>query len=89
MRRSIKARIVGTTIIFTSSEAYAAVHNSGGKYEVSRKASTRKSRRGKTYSVRAHTAHYNMPVRKFIGNHKKIEQAVEEIIIENIKKAFK
>lgn len=37
LRRSIRARVVGQSVVFTSSEPYAAIHNDGGSITVTPK----------------------------------------------------
>jgi phage gpG-like protein len=84
MRRSIRAEIVGTRLIYTSALPYTALHNEGGKFMQNVRAHARRNRRaGKTHAVRAHTRLVNMVRRQFIGDHPEVQRAIGEIINEN------
>ncbi len=55
LRRSIKSKTTTTGVKFTSTLPYASIHNEGGKVRMLVKSHTRRSRKGKTYTVRPHT----------------------------------
>lgn len=89
MRRSIRAIIREHGVHYTSPLPYTELHNKGGKFSQSVRAHTRKNRRtGKTYKVRSHARSMVMPQRQFIGDHREVQNAIREIINENITDFF-
>jgi phage gpG-like protein len=79
LRRSIKSKIEGDTIVFTSSKPYAAAHNEGVDKIV-----TVRSKKGKTFQRRM-----KLPKRKFIGKYTGMEKTVERIAKKAIEEALK
>ncbi len=84
LRRSIKSSIKGSGVNFTSSVAYASIHNEGGKSTKSVKAHQRRSRKGKQYTVKSHSRKFTMPRRQFIGDGKRTQEIIKGIIDDNI-----
>lgn len=80
LRRSIMSRIVGSSVVFTSSETYAAIHNYGGIQYV--RPHHRKGVDNKRYQVKGYS--YKAKKRQFIGDAPEVKKAVEEIIKDNI-----
>lgn len=89
MRRSIRSAVRGRGVAFTSDKPYTAVHNEGGKFTQNVRKHTRRNKiTGKTYTVKAHTRQVSMPKRQFIGDSKEVQNAVKEIIYDNLKQYF-
>lgn len=66
--------IVGTNL------KYAAIHNGGFDGNVSVPSHSRKSKKGKTYTVKSYSRHLKMPKRRFLGlSEKDIEEIIEII----------
>lgn len=86
LRRSIKATETENGVRFSSSVPYAAVHNEGGKGAKSVREHSRRSRKGKSYTVRAHTRKFNMPKRQFVGDGPKTRELIKGVIDDNLKK---
>lgn len=113
LRRSIRAKTSNTSVIWTSSEPYASIHNEGGEitvtkkmkrffwakyYELGGKIKYKKNGQiSKTSSkVSAEAEFYKalalkpvgskitIPERRFIGNHPKVKQTVENAVKENL-----
>ena len=85
MRRSIKSEVRGHGVRFTSSLPYTTIHNEGGKGSKPVRAHTRRSRKGKTYQVRAHSRKFKMPQRQFIGDGPETQRLVQDVIEDNLK----
>lgn len=86
MRRSTKGRVEGDGVRFSSALAYATLHNEGGTGFKPVKAHTRKSKKGKTYTVRAHSRKFTMPQRQFIGDGPDTGRLVRSVIEDNLQK---
>lgn len=84
LRRSIRSQVQGDGVRFTSSVPYASIHNEGGEGTKSVKAHTRKSKKGKSYTVRAHSRRFTMPQRQFIGDGPETRKIIENIVKENV-----
>lgn len=84
LRRSIQAKETDSGVRFTSNQPYATLHNEGGKGTVTVKQHTRKSKKGKTYTVRQHTRAVNMPQRQFIGDGKDTRRIIQGVIDDNL-----
>lgn len=80
MRRSIRSEVTESGVRFSSAVPYAAVHNEGAEGTRSIKAHTRKSKKGKTYAVKAHTQQFNLPQRQFIGDGKEVRAIVQQVV---------
>ncbi len=88
MRRSIRPAIRGNGIHFTSPLPYTETHNKGGTFSQSVRSHTRTSKAGKSYTVKAHSRTMIMPRRQFIGDSREVQQAIKEIINENLTEFF-
>ena len=86
MRRSTQGRVEGNGVRFSSALAYAEIHNEGGTGRKPVKSHTRRSRKGKTYTVRAHTRKFTMPKRQFIGDGPETQRLIRNVIEDNLKK---
>ena len=88
LRRSITARIAGHSVIFTSSEPYAAIHNYGGTITVTEKMKKffwakykqTKQERYKHLALMKTGAKIRILQRQFIGNSPEVTKAVEDIV---------
>lgn len=84
LRRSIQTSETDSGVRFTSNQPYATLHNEGGKGSVMVRQHTRKSKKGKTYTVRQHTRTINMPQRQFVGNGKETQRIIQTVINDNL-----
>ncbi len=84
MRRSIKTEVRGDGVRFSSAVPYAAIHNEGGSGTKSVRQHTRTSKKGKPYTVKAHTRKFNMPKRQFVGDGKRTQEIIKGIIEDNL-----
>ncbi len=84
LRRSIKSVIKNSGVRFSSSVAYASIHNEGGKGTKTVKAHQRRSRKGKQYAVKTHSRKFSMPKRQFVGDGKRTQEIIKIIIDDNI-----
>ena len=84
MRRSVKAEVKGNGVRFSSAVPYAAIHNEGGKGTKQVRQHTRTSRKGKQYTVKAHTRKFNMPQRQFVGDAPRTQEIIKGVIADNI-----
>lgn len=85
LRRSIRARVSGTSLVFSSSEPHAAIHNDGGIQYV--RPHTRKSKKGKRYQVKGYS--YKMPRRRFVGNSNEVDDIIKKVISDNMNEELK
>ena len=86
MRRSTQGRVEGNGVRFSSALAYAAIHYEGGTGFKPVKSHQRKSRKGKVYTVRAHTRKFTMPKRQFIGDGPDTQRLIRGVIDANLQK---
>lgn len=86
MRRSTQGRVEGNGVRFSSALAYTAIHNEGGTGFKPVKSHQRKSRKGKVYTVRAHTRKFTMPKRQFIGDGPDTQRLIRGVIDANMQK---
>lgn len=86
MRRSIKSEVSSDGVRFTSAMPYTAIHNEGGTGYKMVKAHSRKSKKGKIYTVRAHQRKFIMPRRQFIGDGPDTQRIIKTVIDDNLKK---
>ena len=86
MRRSTQGRVEGDGVRFSSALAYAAIHNEGGTGFKPVKSHQRKSKKGKVYTVRAHTRRFTMPKRQFIGDGPDTQRLIRGVIDANLQK---
>ncbi len=84
MRRSIKAEVRGDGVRFSSAVPYAAIHNEGGSGTKSVRQHTRTSKKGKPYTIKAHTRKFNMPKRQFVGDGKRTQEIIKGVIKDNL-----
>lgn len=84
MRRSVKAEVKGNGVRFSSAVPYAAIHNEGGKGTKQIRQHARTSKKGKQYTVRAHTRKFTMPKRQFVGDGKQTQEIIKGVIADNI-----
>lgn len=84
MRRSIRAEIKGNGVRFSSAVPYAAIHNEGGTGTKHVRQHTRTSRKGKQYTVRAHSRKFTMPQRQFVGDGKRTQEIIKGVINDNV-----
>lgn len=84
LRRSVQAKETDNGVRFTSNQPYATLHNEGGKGSVTVKQHTRKSKKGKAYTVRQHTRTVNMPQRQFVGDGKETQRIIQTVIDDNL-----
>ncbi len=93
LRNSIRSRIVGNSIVFTSSTPYAAIHNEGSHETIQVQGYKRKRKKEGYTTVGAHKRHLNMPKRQFIGEYpgmnKTVERAARRAIEAAIKQSIK
>ncbi len=85
MRRSIRSYIKAKAIVFASDLPYTALHNEGGNFPVKVRPH-KKTRKGKTFNVRSHTKQMSMPQRQFIGDHPKVQQALGDIVHQELQR---
>lgn len=86
MRRSTRGEMSGNGVRFSSSLPRTILHNEGGTGMKPVKAHTRQSKKGKTYTVRAHQRKFNMPKRQFIGDGPETQRIIRGVIDDNLKK---
>ncbi len=84
LRRSIKAEERPNGVRFSSAVPYAQIHNEGGKGTKSVRAHTRRSKNGKTYTVKAHMRKFTMPQRQFVGDGKRTQEIIKGVINDNL-----
>lgn len=84
MRRSIKAHETDHGVRFTSNVPYASIHNEGGRGLKPVKAHYRRTKSGKTASVKAHMRRFDMPQRQFIGDGPDTRRIVQSVITDNV-----
>lgn len=97
LRRSIMSRIVGSSVVFTSSEDYAAIHNYGGTITVTAKMKAffwakykeTGQERYKRMALMKVGSKITIPQRQFLGDAPEVKKAVNEIIKDNIEKFAK
>ena len=84
MRRSVKAEVKVNGVRFSSAVPYAAIHNEGGTGTKHVRQHTRTSKKGKTYTVKAHTRKFTMPQRQFVGDGKRTQEIIKGVIADNV-----
>ncbi len=99
LRRSIKHKVTGPTITFSSNVPYANIHNSGGVinhpggtayiYDKKKKKSIWIPNRNATADMPRTKPHkIPIPKRQFIGEHQKLEKQIEKYILNEIETQF-
>lgn len=86
MRRSTIGQVSGDGVRFSSSMPYTTLHNEGGTGTKPVKAHQRRSKKGKVYTVRAHSRKFNMPQRQFIGDGPETQRIIRSVIDDNLQK---
>ena len=86
LRRSIQAHQESNGVRFTSQVPYATLHNEGGSGSVTVRSHKRKSRKGKTHTVRQHQRTINMPQRQFVGDSKEVRDIIGRCIADNVQR---
>ena len=86
LRRSIKSEVTDDGVRFTSAVPYASVHNEGGTGYKMVRSHTRRSKKGNTYTVKAHRRKFNMPKRQFIGDGPDTQKIIRNAIEQNLQK---
>ena len=84
VRRSIQAKETPDGVRFTSNQPYATLHNEGGKGSVTVRQHTRKSKKGKSYTVRQHNRAVNVPQRQFVGDGQDTQRIIKNVIDDNL-----
>ena len=84
LRRSIQAKETPDGVLFTSNQPYATLHNEGGKGSVTVRQHTRKSKKGKSYTVRQHNRAVNVPQRQFVGDGQDTQRIIKNVIDDNL-----
>lgn len=85
LRRSIKSQVRGNGVRFSSAVPYASIHNEGGTGTKSVRAHTRRSKKGRSYQVKAHSRKFDIPQRQFIGDGKHTQEIIKKVISDNLK----
>ena len=84
LRRSIQAKETPDGVRFTSNQPYATLHNEGGTGSVTARQHTRKSKKGKSYTVRQHNRAVNVPQRQFVGDGQDTQRIIKNVIDDNL-----
>ena len=84
LRRSIQAKETPDGVRFASNQPYATLHNEGGKGSVTVRQHTRKSKKGKSYTVRQHNRAVNVPQRQFVGDGNDTQRIIKNVIDDNL-----
>ena len=84
LRRSIQAKETPDGVRCTSNQPYATLHNEGGKGSVTVRQHTRKSKKGKSYTVRQHNRAVNVPQRQFVGDGQDTQRIIKNVIDDNL-----
>ena len=84
LRRSIQAKETPDGVRFTSNQPYATLHNEGGKGSVTVRQHKRKSKKGKSYTVRQHNRAVNVPQRQFVGDGQDTQRIIKNVIDDNL-----
>ena len=86
MRRSTQGEVSGDGVRFFSAMPYTSLHNEGGTGYKMVKAHTRRSKKGKVYTDRAHQRKFNMPQRQFIGDGPETQRIIRGVIDDNLQR---
>lgn len=84
LRRSIRSTTSRNGVRFTSAVPYAAIHNEGGSGTKTVRSHTRRGKGGKTHAVRAHSRRFKIPERRFIGDHPRVHDIINNVVKDNI-----
>jgi len=88
LRKSVRARISGDTVIFSSDTPYAAIHNYGGKVQITAKMKKffwamylkTKADHWKGLALKKEGSFITIPQRQFIGWHQSLQKNVDQIV---------
>ncbi len=86
MRSSTQGQVSGDGVRFFSAMPYTSLHNEGGTGYKMVRAHTRRSKKGKVYTVRAHQRKFNMPQRQFIGDGPDTQRIIRGVIDDNLQR---
>ena len=97
LRRSIRSELSGSSVIFSSSEVYAAIHNEGGTIIVTNKmkkyfwAQYKKTGnlQFKYMALKKVGSRIRIPQRQFIGNDDQVSQTINRVIHDNVNNNIK
>ena len=85
MRSATQGEVAADGVRFFSAMPYTSLHNEGATGYKPVKAHTRRSKKGKVYTVRAHKRKFNMPQRQFIGDGPETQRIIRSVIDRNLK----
>ncbi len=89
LKRSIRVISANSErVVIGTDVPYAEMHNEGFDGQVSVRQHSRRSRKGRAYTVRAHTRRVHMPQRRFLGESQELANQLEEMITNELKKAI-
>ena len=86
LRRSIRCRVDADSVVWETSEKYAAIHNYGGIIYVKPHHRTI-HRNGKAIRQQVKGYSYKMPRRQFLGDHPEVRRRAEAVIQRNLQRA--
>ncbi len=86
LRRGIKSEVSGDYVRFTSAVPYASIHNEGGTGFKTVREHTRRSKKGKIYTVRTHQRKFTLPKRQFIGDGEDTQRIIRTVIDDNLQR---
>lgn len=86
LRRSIRCRVDADSVVWETSEKYAAIHNYGGIIYVKPHHRTI-HRNGKAIRQQVKGYSYKMPCRQFLGDHPEVRRRAEAVIQRNLQRA--
>ena len=89
LKRSIRVISADSNrVIIGTDVPYAEMHNEGLDGEVTVRQHTRRSRKGRLYTVKAHKRRVHMPQRRFLGESQALATQLEELMIKELKNAI-
>ncbi len=89
LKRSIRVISADANrVIIGTDVPYAEIHNEGLDGQVNVRQHTRRSRKGRLYTVRAHTRRVHMPQRRFLGESHELANQLENLITTELKNAI-
>lgn len=89
LKRSIRVISADSNrVVIGTDVPYAEMHNEGLDGEVNVRQHTRRSRKGRLYTVRAHTRRVHMSQRRFLGASQELTKQLEDLITTELKNAI-
>ena len=89
LKRSIRVISADSNrVVIGTDVPYAEIHNEGLDGEVNVRQHTRRSRKGRLYTVRAHKRRVHMPQRRFMGASQELTKQLEDLITTELKNAI-